>query len=143
MNLAVEENITAESVNFLNSCYIAGGNDKNISEDFTNVQYEKKISSITDKYINITGSDLEETELSGYKNELKNSVAEFFDRGELKIANAETVENFTKIAFRRLSKASKEFYMEKIHNPESKKLGLLQKMVKKLKQDYDLLMSIN
>ncbi|MDD3013308.1 MAG: hypothetical protein PHC34_06350 [Candidatus Gastranaerophilales bacterium] len=120
----------------LNIC-LSGVEDVDISE---HISVEEKISLAIDKFIKITGRELNDSQILDFKNELREVFFEYLDAENINVCDIDSLDSLARVAFYRLVKASKDYFYEKNSNASHENVENLRKKANTFKRDYELIM---
>jgi hypothetical protein len=121
----------------LNNCYL---NDLEKIDMSEHISTEEKVSLAIDKFVNITGKDLNESQISDFKSELREVFKEYLTTENINICDIDSLDNLARVAFFRLVKASKDYFYTKNSDSNYEDVENLRKKANKFKRDYELIM---
>lgn len=121
----------------LNNYCLHQEEDLEIMEKFA---LDEKVSDAIGKFINITGKDMNDIQLSELKNELKEEFFEYIELENIQACDVDSLDNIAKVAFHRLVKASREYFYQKNSNCSYETLENLRIKANNCKRDYELIM---
>ena len=124
----------------LNNYCLHQEEDLDITEQLV---FDEAVLVAVEKFINITGKDLNDIQLSEYRNELKAIFIEYIEQEHIQICDIDSLDNIAKVAFHRLVKASREYFFQKNSNSSYEIVESLRIKANNYKSDYELIMTSN
>ena len=97
-----------------------------------------ELKELLENYTLITHSELTGKFLSNYQAELKQDILEYFDDKEPEYS----LDNLYKIAFFRLQKACKKYYLEEVYGADEEKLTALKRHASRIRREYDIISAL-
>jgi len=112
----------------------------NIIDNDNYASKEIRVCSAIDKFIQITGHDLNDSQISELKNELRDIFFEYLNQENVQICDIDSLDNIAKVAFYRLVKVSKCYFYEKNTNSSYEYIESLRIKANNCKKDYESIM---